>query len=29
MAEQVISAENATRRMFQVQEMPVLTIALK
>ena len=28
-ADQFISAENATRRMFQVQEMPVLTIALK
>ena len=28
-ADQFISAENSTKRMFLVQEMPVLTIALK
>ena len=28
-ANQFISAENSTKRMFLVQEMPVLTIALK
>ena len=28
-ADQFISAENSTKPMFAVQEMPVLTIALK